>query len=64
MKIIDLHGYPIEITDLNEAIRVTKQYSQYKHEDKTYTDFDRCKKAYWTDMHEKLTAIKEQVNNQ
>ena len=41
MKIIDLHGYPIEITDLNEAIRVTKQYSQYKHEDKTYTDFDR-----------------------
>lgn len=63
MKVTDLNGYPIEVTDLKEAIRITKQYTQYRHEDKSYTDFDKRQKAYLTDMYEKLTAIKEQVKN-
>lgn len=63
MKVTDLNGYPIEVTDLNEAICITKRYTKYRHEDKSYTDFDKRQNAYWTDMHEKLTAIKEQVNN-
>jgi hypothetical protein len=63
MKLTDLNGYPIEVTDLNEAIRITKRYTKYRHEDKSYTDFDKRQNAYWTDMYEKLTAIKARVNN-
>jgi len=63
VKVTDLNGYPIEVTDLNEAIRITKRYTQFRHEDKRYTDFDERQNAYWTDMYEKLTAIKERVNN-
>ena len=63
MKVTDLNGYPIEVTDLKEAIRITKRYTKYRHEDKNYTDFGKRQNAYWTDMYEKLTAIKERVNN-
>lgn len=63
MKLTDLKGYPIEVTDLNEAIRITKRYTKYRHEDKSYTDFDKRQNVYWTDMYEKLTAIKARVNN-
>lgn len=63
MKVTDLNGYQIEVTDLKEAISITKRYTQYSHEDKKYTDFDKRQNAYWTDMYEKLTAIKARVNN-
>lgn len=63
MKLTDLNGYSIEVTDLNEAIRITKWYTKYRHEDKSYSDFDKRQNAYWTDMYVKLTAIKAQVNN-
>lgn len=61
MKVIDLNGCVIEVTDLNEAIRMTKRYTQYRHEDKSYTDFDKRQNAYWADMYEKLKALKEQL---
>ncbi|HTO16529.1 MAG TPA: hypothetical protein VLZ83_12210 [Edaphocola sp.] len=61
MKITDLNGCRIEVTDLNEAIRMTKRYTQYRHEDRSYTDFDKRQNAYWADMHGKLTALKEQL---
>jgi hypothetical protein len=63
MKVTDLNGCPIEVTDLKEAIRITKQYKKYRHEDKSYSDFDKRQNTYWTDMYEKLTAIKEPLNN-
>lgn len=63
MKVTDLNGCQIEVTDLKEAIRITKRYTQYRHEDKSYTDFDKRQNAYWTDMYKKLTAIKARVNN-
>ena len=63
MKITDLNGYEIEVTDLKEAIRIAKRYTRYKHEDKSFSDFDKRQNAYWTDIHDKLTAIKEQLNS-
>jgi len=63
MKVTDLNGCEIEVTDLKEAIHIAKQYAKYRHEDKSFSDFDKRKNAYWTDIHEKLTAIKEQVKN-
>lgn len=61
MKVTDLNGCQIEVTDLNEAIRMTKRYTQYSHEDKSYTDFDKRQNVYWADMCEKLTALKERL---
>lgn len=61
MYITDLNGCLIEVTDLEKTIQITAQYKQYRHKDKRFSDFDKRQKAYWTDMHEKLTAIKEQV---
>ena len=34
MKIKDLNGYTIEITNLNEAIQRTRRYEQCEHENK------------------------------
>lgn len=59
MKITDLNGCLIEITNLKEAIEIARQYKEYRHEDKSFSEFDKRQKAYWTDMHEKLEKAKE-----
>lgn len=59
MYITDLNGCPIKVTDLGEAIRIAEEYRAYKHGDKSYSAFDERRKAYWTDMYDKLTAIRE-----
>ena len=63
MQVTDLNGCPIEITNLKEAIKMARQYKEYRHEDKSFSDFDKRQNAYWTDVHDKLTAIKEQLNS-
>ncbi|SHM90572.1 hypothetical protein [Flavobacterium chilense] len=60
MKITDINGCQIEVTDLKEAILIAKRFTKYRHEDKSFSEFDKRQNAYWTDMYEKLTAIKEQ----
>lgn len=57
MQVTDLNGCPIEITNLKEAIKIAGQ-KEYRHENKSFSEFDKRQKAYWTDMYEKLTAIK------
>ncbi len=57
MKVTDLNGCPIKVTNLNEAIKITGQYMDFRHEDKSYSDFDERNKAYWTDMHNKFSSI-------
>lgn len=63
MKVTDLNGCEIEISNLREAIKIAKRNTGYSHEDKSFSEFDKRQKAYWTDIHEKLTAIKERINN-
>lgn len=63
MKVTDLNGCPIEVTNLNEAIRITKRYKKYRYENESYSDYDKKQNVYWTDMYEKLTTIKEGLNN-
>ena len=60
---MDLNGYEIEITNLKEAIKIAKRNTGYSHEDKSFSEFDKRQKAYWTDIHEKLTAIKKRIDN-
>ncbi|KQB43865.1 hypothetical protein RCH33_355 [Flavobacterium daejeonense] len=63
MEVIDLNGYAIEVTDLDEAIKITAEYKDYQHEGNDFSDFNERQKAYWMDMYEKLTAIKNGLNN-
>ncbi len=63
MKITDLNGCPIEVTNLNEAIKMSGQYKEYSHDDKSFSEFDKRQKTYWTDMYEKLRAIKKQLDD-
>ncbi|PZP42059.1 MAG: hypothetical protein DI598_17375 [Pseudopedobacter saltans] len=63
MKITDMNGCEIEVTDLKEAIKIAKRNTGYHHEDKSFSEFDKRQKAYWTDIHEKLTAIKKRTDN-
>ena len=50
MQVTDLNGCPIEVIDLEKAIKLTRQYKEYRHKDKSYIEFDKRQKAYWTDM--------------
>lgn len=61
MKITDINGCQIEITDLKEAIKITRRYKEYNHEDSNFSEFDKRQKTYWSDMYEKLRAIKTQL---
>ncbi|MVZ63782.1 hypothetical protein GQF63_17295 [Sphingobacterium humi] len=63
MYITDLNGFLIEVTDLDEAIRITANYKEHRHKNKRFSEFDKRQKAYWTDMYEKLTALKQTSNN-
>ena len=63
MKVTDLNGCEIEISNLREAIKIAKRNTGYSHEDKSFSEFDKRQKAYWTDIHEKLTAIKKRIDN-
>lgn len=63
MKVTDLNGCEIEISNLKEAIKIAKRNTGYSHEDKSFSEFDKRQKAYWTDIHEKLTAIKKRIDN-
>lgn len=63
MKVTDLNGCEIEIANLKEAIKIAKRNTGYSHEDNSFSEFDKRQKAYWTDIHEKLTAIKKRIDN-
>jgi hypothetical protein len=63
MQVTDLNGFTIEVTDLNEAIRITAQYKEYRHESKSFSEFDKRQKAYWMDMYEKLIRLNQYLNN-
>ncbi|WP_261511580.1 hypothetical protein [Chryseobacterium paludis] len=63
MKITDLHGCPIEVTNLHKAIRQAKQYKDFRHEDKSFSRFDQKQNAYWADMYNKLIQRRIKFKN-
>ncbi len=63
MEVIDLNGCSIKVTDLNEAIKITAEYKDYQQEGNDFSCFNERQKAYWLDMYEKLTEIKNGLNN-
>lgn len=61
MKITDLYGASIEVTDLNKAIEMTDYFKDAEHIPPVASDKER--KAYWGDMHSKLLQLKKQLLN-
>lgn len=58
MEVIDLDGKKIKVTDLGEALKQAQMFKSYRHADKTYRELDKKLKQYWTDLYNKLTALK------
>ncbi len=59
MNVTDLNGNNIEVTDLDEAIRIADDYKEYRHVNKGFEEFDNRQCAYWTDLYEKLKTIRD-----
>ena len=64
MKITDLNGCQIKVTNLDEAIRITAEYKQYEHINDGFSELDKRLNNYWTDMYEKLIKLKSKQNEQ
>ena len=54
MKVTDLNGCQIKVTNLDEAIRITAEYKAYEHINDGFSELDKKLKHYWTDMYKKL----------
>lgn len=62
MKITDINGQAIEVTDLNAAIEQAAVYKDCHHEPPEPIA-DSRRQAYWTDIYEKLIQLKVQQTN-
>ena len=62
MKIIDLNGCAIAVTDLDDAIRKAKEFKAYSHVPPN--PMDSRLQLYWTDMYGKLSAFKDGLTQQ
>lgn len=58
MKITDLAGQVLEVTDLQEAIRQAEIYKDTQYNDNNYKNLDEALRRYWTDIYEKLLKLK------
>lgn len=63
IELIDLNNCPIEVTNLKEALKMARQYKEYRHVNKDFSEFDKRQKAYWTDMYEKLRVLKKRLHD-
>lgn len=60
MKIIDLHGKKITITDLELAIMQADDYRHHQHTDPSFKELDESLQAYWDDVYQKLLRLKNE----
>ena len=54
MKITDLNGEEITVTDLNKAIAQADSFRGLRHQDPAHENRDKYLHAYWHDVYEKL----------
>lgn len=60
MKITDLEGKLIEVTDLDKAIEQAEMFKSFKHEGVDYKKLDKKLRRYWRDIYYKLMALKKE----
>lgn len=57
MKITDINGKEITVTDLNSALKQAKEFVNLQHTDERFKKLDEQQKAYWQDIVNKLEAL-------
>ena len=57
IKIIDMHGREIGVTDLNLALIQADDFRHYATTDPSRFDFFQKQRAYWQDIYEKLLLL-------
>lgn len=62
MKITDINGCEITVTDLDQAIEKAEYFKDCEHIPPVPSDKER--QAYWRDMYNKLIALKNKSNEQ
>lgn len=62
MKITDLKGLQIEVTDLDKAIEQAENFKELHHVPPAESDKER--QAYWRDIYQKLLQLKSKENEQ
>jgi len=60
MKIIDLDGKEIEVTDLDLAVMQADDYRHYRHTDPASAERGKQLQAYWEDLYQKLWRLKNE----
>jgi len=60
MKIIDLDGKEIEVTDLDLAVMQADDYRHYRHTDPAFVVRDKQLQAYWEDLYQKFWRLKNE----
>ncbi|QHS55919.1 hypothetical protein GWR56_10380 [Mucilaginibacter sp. 14171R-50] len=60
MKIIDLKGKEIAVTDLELAIMQADDYRHYRHTDPSFKKLDEGLQGYWDDVYQKLLRLKDE----
>ncbi|MCX2681001.1 hypothetical protein OOZ15_13690 [Galbibacter sp. EGI 63066] len=63
MYIIDKRGKKIVVEDLEATLQQVEMFKRFYHETPGFDILDEKLREYWTDLHEKLTAIKNQSGN-
>jgi len=58
MKIIDMNGKEIVIEDLDTAIAIAEEYILYHSDNEELSAMHERLHQYWTDIYEKLNALK------
>ncbi len=61
LQVIDKEGNTLTITDLDAAIEQADLFRDFRHEDRTFSAFDKKQKAYWQHLYEALNRIKSQT---
>jgi len=59
MKIFDLDGKPITVTNLQEAIAQADLFKHFQHEDPEFKNQDKKLNMYWSDILDKLTKLRK-----
>jgi len=58
MKIIDIEGNEIEVTDLDKAIRQADEYRHFRHDDRKSNTMDDYLTNHWQYIYEQLLILK------
>lgn len=62
MKIVDLNGCEIKVTDMDKAISQAENFKDMHHFPPVPSDKD--KQEYWNDIYKKLLELKSKLNNE